>query len=700
MSAPSQESSDTPQDDSGATRPEALLEAFVKRLGEAVTAELMADSRKRPYMYEWDEAVDLDKVETEKAEKLFFGYYDDVVNEWEENDSEYNEQRDRDSIEDQAKELLRGKLREEFESLALALGMDEDDLLEEIVDTDDDDKLSPAALDLYLHSTNYEFRGLRLATVGLDSFDLDPAKDALFDTLVRLRIDVETYIRAATDSIEGQYDADGALDDEEIKMWGMADVDCDDSEDAQPWHEVYAEVVRERHQDYLRRKRMGACNFDEPGVVKAEDLIVMARDRWGHTDLYLHVAVGDKTIADVGKRAVHHDLAGRGGFDLQVHSGFICQDRDPGSELPYAVQVQAPICVAAESFSLHKDRPDTKEEDDVRLASPDGVYAELYATVYLETWDRGNGHNRLSDLDPDKTDDKALLDKALQIIARSPWYAARLALDQRPVLEHPMLRAAVDAKFDALAQDQLDRHLVECVLAYPRTGMGDVLPYLAHHIERLLEIGASPQAMGRTTVTAFEWACHNGLPSRLVAAMCPPSPAVPDAEQPQINAVTMCMEVLSDTLYISPRNTARIEACRQNLELLLRQGWSAPLEAGHCKPGSAFTKLMERGQSEFLDQILQAYEDRHGGQEHQRLCEELLRYAAQQLLVQPAAVVMARGADPVAAGVLEKLDYRAKNTNNSSDRDVLENFSSLIRAAQARRAALQACAGLGLDPAP
>lgn len=417
------------------------LESLKERLGKAVCCHVKGLAEKTPRIFEVDEDVDLRALDVKDAQKLIFGRTFDVTSSWDEASSEGLSYQDAEFVQTSLTDQMSGDFSEEIECLAEAMGLEVDDLLKNLKG---DDSLQCVELDIILHSMRYRYKGAVAAMAPFIDFNLDPrAGDSLFLGLRDLRIPLMDYLQVASESLD-QMDRrtsdNGGPGEEDLRIWGMKNFKPEADES---WSSIYSEHVVRSHENFSKRTNLSAVSHANGGpVISGEDLIALILDQYGHSELYLHVTVGASTIQDLGRLASRHDLAREGDFKLRVASGYLSTESCPTSGLPWASQLLSSVEVAASEFSILKEAPECRGEDDIRFTLADDVRVRLYDVGVAQRTAGRCGEP----MNPMLAEDARCIEGCLSIMHAAPYWASALAVMGVPAFDCEPVRSVLEQK--------------------------------------------------------------------------------------------------------------------------------------------------------------------------------------------------------------------------------------------------------------
>lgn len=666
------------------------LEEFKERLAAAVKAYVLADVKRAPYMYEDTATIELDNLDTDEVDKLVFGKGFEVEDRWQESASENSlSDQDDETVRDAIKHLLSTDLEDQFQALVTHLDEDEDQVRDDLLE---DDSLSYYQLELQVHSVEFKYRGVKLATAELCAFNLDPKSDDLFEGLIRLQVGLDVFLEEARKTIESQCDDNGALSDTEIKTWGMEGLD--DEESSMSWSEQYVSLVEDYHSAFVRRSDRSARSTLGNGVISAEDMIEMARDSWGSLTFYAHVAVGNEAISEFGMPAARFGTPERSDFSVKVRSGWIAKDTNAADTLPEAAAIRSPIEIVATGFRIQKESPCSRDEDTLSFSDRDEAMILLSERV---TQKRTHGSYSVP-MDATNAEDLAALEAGVKVLEDVPWWSARLALDSQKHLEHPMLRQVVNRAYSPAQQDLLDAYFAKCVREFsPTERDATQLSFATQHLHALLDIGARSDIRDAAGTTALDWASRNLVSIDVFRRLVRP----PDEEASSTNPLSRCVTTLARAIGFDGTDTPRSLAGRENFALLMDAGHRMPDPDLKIVDSSPFGQLLKIDDAAMMERALSAYAavDEAG---HRDFCTALLRRSVNDLRANVAAVAIEQGADMDAAQVelgleTKKKEIEARSYGIELSMERLDRFTNVIRACRAREAATSSLRELGLS---
>lgn len=677
----------------------AQFKDFKERLAQAVKDDLNETQTKSPWMFENTETIDLSNSDTEVVEKLVFGDPFEQHEKWENNSHDTHADQDEEAVKDCIETLLSKQFRKEFEQLCLAMDIDEDEMQDDLVN---DDEFSPSTLDLNLHHIDFDYRGVAAAYASCGEFNLDPFKPAdLFGTLRLFRIDLQDYLDAATTILDDKY-SDGEMSKLDTKVWGLEHIDLNEPSNMEhTWSQIYCDEVRQAYKAYQNRTDLCVGGYTAAPAVDASELITMAMDVHGCSEIYAHISVGSDAITQFNFPIRRHDFPDVKNMGVQIRSGYISCSTSPGSGAGFSADIAGFIEVPYSRFSVVKDTPESSNEDDFKPSEPHCTYINLYERCYIK-----RKHAPYAEpLHLDNADDQACLSECLSIMRSAPWWATKLAIDKLALLRIPQFLEPLAAlRQDAKSQTQLDEQLIANLESLNPLDFTSNKTTITN-IEQLLGLGACAQACNGAGVSAFDLACRAVLPLETIKAM---APLQCDSDTGDVNAITRTLQTI-DLLAQNPSRNGEFQTQATDLAIwLLNQGYSLPPAhhlPSHPIDNSPFAHAANSQHGALFAGLLSDVERRCDKDNYTQLLAVLLNHATERLNTAILPTLLDCGADPMSAKINDMLAKQTAMCAGSSYRQEktlprIIAFKDIIRAHQTRQAALQAIEEFNASPAP
>lgn len=663
------------------------LAALKEKISDMLVKELESVSS---YMYESEDTVQLKDQDTDKAAKLLFGNVFDVENEWDDKSSDYHYGQDVRAAKEKLSELLDNDFQDEIETVAEQLGLDADELTEELRE---DDCFTPQEIGWSGHFTKIKYEGSVAAYADLNVYiSIEPNAD-MFATLNLLRIKPEDFLSAVhSKMVEDEADEDSARDYE------LTEAELEDADGS------IIEAYRQRFQHHLAMSevRYGYCHqFSEPPVVKVRDLVDKIIDEWSSTaNLYVNLALDSSTIDDVSKPLGRMDVSDKKPLNFVVTGGYISNEASTyvGDSM---LEISAPFEVPRSAFRVNNESPDRDLDGALQLAPRERAYSALYNISVLD--DTVKKANR-----EDPKVQQRLTEAITKIVDTLPAYALPDARQGAAV------RAWGDDDDKAKSQwvNKIANEVIDarqrCLASASAQDKGQQLLTILHQVDTV--DAARDEA---------KWLIHNGADVNIRSANGF-TPALLCAIRRDVDLLSALRDAGADLNVV--REVSLNDWADNALSLALRSGSKAARKGAEDSPYEAAEFLLNCGvgpvnaavlasnsdstephaahlglnskSADFFAQLLDANALHSRPDEHKQLVDGLFVRAVTDVLVGPGAALIEAGADldqqiqhgrgreghGLAEQVLEHI-----GTSSSVRLEETKQFRQMIQSARAKR---------------
>lgn len=628
-----------------ALTPKTPIEVFRQKMADAVTARLYAPSS--AWRYDHSETVYLGDTDVDKVQGLIFGRRFEIEDAWQELNSDYYYDRDKEAIKEALEQELKAN-RDELQALADDLGEDPDDLVAPWLEDDDEGFEVSDILDGGLHTESYDYRGQRALYAELPFWlCVDPVKPELWQCLHALRIPPLDFLASALKHIESASEAEAGFvapkNEEALSVWGLELPDSDaPAQPAQLAAAMYEANFRENLQMVQNARAIALGVSTEGPVIEAEHLIGLVLDgAYGSQTVvpaYLHMAAGSTLVDGVGLAAARHDLL-QDGVYLRARTGYISTDPSPG-EHDHTYELKAPLDVAQQTFQVANESPYRRTDDALELPAHLQLMADLYEVAFVS-----REHSRGTDpFDPGASDAASTITKVLAILATAPDWAIEHVRGNHTWCQNYL--TSYLASRGLAEQEALDGELLQAIeqgVNVERPLASGASADLWSRVEALLALGARADMPNAQGATAFQVASANLFPMDRIAQLHA-STSQKATQGGRADTFALVLRALKSTGQPSSEHAA--ESFRARIIWYLNTGIGPDGNCASDLRQGPFHDLLVLGFPDLVGSTMDALQEAHPNVDTGPLKQALLKEAVFRLEPVLLSAMLARGADP------------------------------------------------------